>query len=166
MAGNIIEPLLQQNPQNFTVDLSGNDVIIPIPDAGSGILCSVTQFTHFQRLDSPLVLELGVIFPYQFQSSYGGMQMRLRWVDDESNVTDATRFYFPPGVCSLSLSGGNSNGLYLPHPGISDPAWTGEARLSLEIVVGRISMVNVPAQIAGDLQIIPWMRVQHSLELD
>jgi len=166
MASNIIEALMQISPQTFTVDPAELSVQLPVPAAGSGILCSVSQFTHFQRLDSPLVLEAGVIFPYQYQNAYGAMQMRLRWVDDLDNVIDAARFYLPPNVCSMSFAGGNSTGLYLPHPGIADPTWTGEARLSLEIVLGRVSMVNAPAQITGDLQIVPWLRVQHSLALD
>lgn len=167
VASNIIEILRVQTPQAFTISPNVNEVSIPVPGAGTKIVEDVAINTHFQRLDSPLILEAGIMFPFQFGPAGETFTLILEWVSDDGvTVQTAARFFYPPGVCSVSFAGGSNPGLYLPHPGISDPTWTGRARLSLRILVGSVSMVYAPPQLAGDLNVIPWLRVQHSLALN
>lgn len=173
MANNIIEILKVKsaNRQVFTIDPAVNEVNIAL-NGLDNILENVILFDHFKRMDSPLLLEAGVMFPYSFGLSTEPMYISMDWIDDASgNEYTAASFTLPAGICSISFAGGSSPGLYLPHPGLGQgpftPAqWPGKARLTMTIITGKVSMLGVPSVLSGDLKVVPWVRLQHSFPLE
>lgn len=171
MATSIVEVLKIKSAarQTFTINAAVNEVNIDLPATGPRYMEDVYLATYFKRLDSPLLLEAGVMFPYQFSPSTEPLYVSLDWVADDGIATYvAASFTLPAGLCSLSFSGGAQNGLFLPHPGKGGApfAWPGRARLVASIIGGKVSMVGAPSSITGDLKVIPWIRVQHSLPLE
>lgn len=171
MASNVIEILKVKSAlrQTFTINSAVNEVDIALTGADN-TLEDVNLGSFFKRMDSPLLLEAGVMFPYSFGLSTEPMYVSLDWIDDTSaGEFVAANFTIPAGVCSISFAGGNSPGLFLPHPGLGlgpISPWAGKARLTMTIITGKVSMVNAPSVLTGALKVVPWIRLQHSFPLE
>lgn len=172
MPSNLVEVLKVSaaTRQTFTVNSAVNEVAIAL--GGTNLLEDVYTFNYFKRMDSPLLLEAGVMLPYGFGLSTEPLYIGLDWLDD-AGVGEfvAASFSIPAGPCSISFSGGTSPGLFLPHPGLGQGTispWAGRARLRMTILSGSVSMVNLPTALntIGALKVVPWIRVQHSFPLE
>jgi hypothetical protein len=170
MPSNLVEVLKVSSAtrQVFTVNTAVNEVSIPV--GPTTILEDVFGFNYFKRMDSPLLLEAGIMLPYSFGLSTEPVYIALDWLDDAGvGEFSAAAFTIPAGPCSISFSGGSSPGLFLPHPGLglgSISPWAGKARLRMTVITGKVSMINAPAALTGDFKVIPWVRLQHSFALE
>jgi len=172
MPSNLVEVLKVSSAtrQTFTVNSAVNEVAIAI--GGTNLLEDVFGFNYFKRMDSPLLLEAGIMLPYGFGLSTEPLYVALDWLGDDGIAEfSAASFTIPAGPCSISFSGGTAPGLFLPHPGLGQGAispWAGKARLRMSIITGNVSMVNLPAALSaiGALKVVPWVRLQHSFALE
>lgn len=168
MAENIIEVLKVSSALQQTFTIAGTTEVDIATAATVRYLENVSEFTYFSRMDSVLVLGIGVHVPYAFCLGTIQFAATLAWrKDDGTSAVTAGNFTIPVANQEVPLSGGNASGLYLPFPAlITSNAWgSGKARLALNITAGKISVVNNPSALSGALKVIPWIRVQHSLPM-
>lgn len=168
MADRIVELLtvVPANRQTFTINTGVNEVGIDVAGPNRYVQ-DVNGGTFFTRLDSALVLGVGVMLPYCYGLSTIPLYLFMTWVDDAGVGTKvAGSVFIPVASQEISLVGAaGAPGLFLPHPGLSDPTWTGRARLTAAVIQGNVSMVNNPAALTGALAVVPWLRVQHTIAL-
>lgn len=168
MSDRIVEVLVVGQAVRQTFTINGAVTEVAINGAGTnGYVQDVNGNTFFARLDSPLILGAGVMFPYSYGLSTIPLNVSLTWAaDDGVTFLGAGSLCIPAASCEISLVGAaGAPGLFLPHPGLLDPTWVGRARLRMDVSAGNVSMVNNPAALAGNLSVIPFLRVQHTLAM-
>lgn len=168
MARTLVEVLMVadfDSRPSFTVDTNVNEVAL-VPGDGIGRLVDAVQSSLFQRMDSVTILEMGIFLPYQFGLGASPVIMSLSWHQESGvNVNPVNRTWIP-GACAVSFSGGASAGQFLEYPSIASPlGWPNKAKLGLKVVAGTVSMINVPEDLTGTFYAIPWVRVQHNLDM-
>src|SRR6476659_9980934 len=104
MPSNLVEVLKVSSAtrQTFTVNSAVNEVAIAI--GGTNLLEDVFGFNYFKRMDSPLLLEAGIMLPYGFGLSTEPLYVALDWLGDDGIAEfSAASFTIPAGPCSISF---------------------------------------------------------------
>lgn len=161
----------------FTVNAGLNDVPLKNYGVSNPILRSAKVhnpgggnegFKTFQAGDGVRILSIGLRLPYGFQLSVvpAWFQIVAKIPTTDINVgafgNDGQGWI--PGeqyelITDVSFSGGNQPyylKMFLGAPDIVDD--TGIQGL-------RVSMLNIPAGVIGDLPVVPFVKVQHNLDL-
>jgi len=123
---------------------------------------------YFQAADNILILSLGITFPFCFGYGNTPLQAGLYWDGGGSGTTPSfSSILIPIENEELSLAGSKSDGLFAQHFSIVKPAAGVKARLGLNISIGTVSQVNVPAAFPDGtvLGLGFFLKVQHQLPM-
>jgi len=151
--------------QDFTINLLVNDVLIN-PPAGiqslgyTRLRSSTTNFYKLAKQDNFIIQSCGLILPYNFVESTVNAVLWLAWSQDNgvtlNNLTQfgaagRLRLPFTNYECPINI--------YVPFPH--------NDKISLYFYIDelRVSMLGVPAVLAGNIPVSVFLKISHNLDM-